>query len=260
MPLRFPFISKPLYHPLLREVINYTIYYGSPTTKVLGKLKAFDLVIIEPHLYDRWQIVELQEAGTVVLGYISFMESPIWNKDRFKLLKKSDFLLQSGRKIHFEQWDSYLMDLRETHYQDLLMNEIEDQIAAKGFNGIFIDTIGDIDDQILDPSEQNAMRESYKQMLARIKKLYPDTVLIQNRGFFTLEEVLPWIDGFLWEDWNGSWKQIGWMKLRVHAMRKAQKQGLYVLSVSMERDLHHQKEAQKLGFLHAVKEDGYQLL
>jgi hypothetical protein len=260
MPLNFPFISRPLYHSLLREVKNYTIYYGNPTINMLAKLKAFDLVIIEPHLYDRRQIAELQEAGTVVLGYISFMESPTWNKERFKLLQKNDFLLQLDRKIHFEQWDSYLMDLRETHFQELLMHEIEVQIAAKGFNGIFIDTIGDIDDQILDPLEQNAMRESYKHMLERIKKLSPDIVLIQNRGFFTLEAVLPWIDGFLWEDWNGSWKQIGWMKLRVHAIRKAQKQGLYVFTVSMERALHHRKEAEKLGFLHAVKEDGYQFL
>lgn len=261
MRFRLPFqASKPPYIPLFQGVNSYTIYYGNPTYPILSKLKAYDLIMIEPHLFQAGQIAELQESGTSVLGYISVMETPTWNAERYHRLKDSDFFIRNNKRIHFTEWDSYLMDLTQSHYQNLLIDEIEKQIIAKGCNGILFDTVGDMDDHMTEPLIQQAMKEAYTYFVKLVKTAYPRLALVQNRGFSTIDVVLPWIDGFLWEDWHGSWKQSGWMVPRVRAIRRAQEKGLFVFSVSMERLPLHQNEAEKLGFVHAVKDDGYQAL
>jgi polysaccharide biosynthesis protein PelA len=260
MSIRFPFVTKSTIQSRILPIKNYTIYYDAPSESVLTKLKTFDLVIIEPHLYGREQITQIKTSGTMTIGYLSVMQAPSWNMERFIDLLLSDFLLKNGEKQHFPEWDSYLMDLRQAHYQALLLKEIKLHITEKGFDGILLDTVADIDERIIDPLLQIKIRDAYLSFLQQIRSHFPHLIFIQNRGFSTLEMAKPYIAGMLWEDWQGDWKQDPWMKHQVDRIKNLKKKDFLVLSVSTDQTALHHKEAKKLGYIHTFKPNGYQVL
>lgn len=249
--------KTPSSHPL-DHVENFAIYYGEPAEPALEQLKNKDLVIIEPLLFSIQQITSIRSAGTLTFGYLSVMESPSWNQGRMSSLIPSDYLLQANKdRIHFPEWDSYLMDLRQKHYRVLLLAEIQTSIQDKGLDGLFLDTVGDIDDYIYEPSVVIQMRQAYQELLQDIRRIFPNLLLIQNRGFDSLDYSASFIHGLLWEDWRGEWRQDLWMKKRVERLQMEQKRQLKVFSISLKRDTASEKEARKLHFIHASQPDGY---
>lgn len=240
-----------------QHVKKYSLYYGNPTVQAIAKLKKKDLIIIEPQLYTREQIQDIQSNGTIVIGYLSVMESPTWNKLRMEELRSQDYFLQNGERMHFPKWDSYLMDLRQDHYRELLLSEIGISIANKGFQGIFLDTVGDIDDYIKDAAAQTQTREAYTTFLQQVKTSYPELSIIQNRGFDTLDYSAAYIDALLWEDWRANWKKDAWTKVRVKRLQEEQKKGMTIFSITLNKESSPGREARKLNFLHMNAPDGY---
>ncbi|MBP1967718.1 endo alpha-1,4 polygalactosaminidase [Paenibacillus aceris] len=240
-----------------QHVKNYSLYYGNPTVQAIAKLKTKDLIIIEPQLFTREQIKDIQSKGTLVIGYLSVMETPAWNKLRSKNLQSQDYYWQKGERVHFPQWNSYLMDLRHAHYREVLLAEIQTSIADKGMNGVFLDTVGDIDDYIKEKTAQTQTREAYVTLLQSVSKQYPQLSIIQNRGFETLDYSAALIDAFLWEDWRANWKKDTWMKANVEKLQKEQKKGLTVFSLSLHKESSPGREARKLNFIHMDAPDGY---
>lgn len=253
----FPFKKQVQASKPFQNVKDYSLYYGAPTEQAIIHLKSKDLIIIEPQLFSKVQIQNIQSKGTIVIGYISVMETPAWNNFRVKELLSSDYLLKHGERVHFKQWDSHLMDLRQSHYRQLLLSEIKTSISDKGLDGMFLDTVGDIDDWIQDAATQNQTREAYRSFLQDVSNQYPELSMIQNRGFDTLDYALPYIDGLLWEDWRANWKEDAWMKTRVDRLRKEQKKGLTVFSIHLNKESSPGKEARKLKFLHIDAPNGY---
>ncbi|MDR6885370.1 endo alpha-1,4 polygalactosaminidase [Bacillus sp. 3255] len=255
----FSFIWKQQAHATgpFQQVNNYSLYYGNPNVQAMAKLKTKDLVIIEPQLYTREQIQDIQAAGTLVIGYLSVMETPSWNQLRTEELREQDYFLHNDERIHFSKWNSYLMDLREAHYRQLLLSEIEASITSKGMQGIFLDTVGDIDDYMKDMEAQAPMREAYAAFLQEVKASYPGLSVIQNRGFDTLDDSAAYIDALLWEDWRGNWKKDPWTKARVERLQQEQKKGLVVFTLTMNKESSPGREARKLNFIPLNAPDGY---
>ncbi|PLT32609.1 putative glycoside hydrolase [Bacillus sp. V5-8f] len=189
----------------LKTVQDFKIYYGSPTTSIINKLSSYDMVVIEPHAYTIEQIKKIETQGTKTIGYISVIELSSWVNDFVAKTKEEDYYHQSnGKRVPIPAWNTYLMDISNPHYRQLLLSEIKAQIVQKQFDGVFLDTVDDLDHYWnTTPAERTKMREGYEALLKDIKKLYPNLVLVQNRGFETLQtNSLPYIDGFLWEDFN----------------------------------------------------------
>ncbi|MCY9694561.1 endo alpha-1,4 polygalactosaminidase [Paenibacillus alginolyticus] len=253
----FPFKKQVQASKPFQNVKDYSLYYGAPTEQAIMHLKSKDLIIIEPQLFSKVQIQDIQSKGTIVIGYISVMETPSWNSLRVKELLSSDYLLKHGERVHFKQWDSYLMDLRQLHYRQLLLSEIKTSISDKGLDGMFLDTVGDIDDWIQDAATQTQTREAYRSFLHDVSNQYPELSMIQNRGFDTLDYALPYMDGLLWEDWRANWKEDTWMRTRVDRLRKEQKKGLTVFSIQLTKESSPGREARKLKFLHIDAPNGY---
>ncbi|MCY9666616.1 endo alpha-1,4 polygalactosaminidase [Paenibacillus alginolyticus] len=253
----FPFKKQVQASKPFQNVKDYSLYYGAPTEQAIMHLKSKDLIIIEPQLFSKVQIQDIQSKGTIVIGYISVMETPSWNSLRVKELLSSDYLLKHGERVHFKQWDSYLMDLRQLHYRQLLLSEIKTSISDKGLDGMFLDTVGDIDDWIQDAATQTQTREAYRSFLHDVSNQYPELSMIQNRGFDTLDYALPYMDGLLWEDWRANWKEDTWMRTRVDKLRKEQKKGLTVFSIQLTKESSPGREARKLKFLHIDAPNGY---
>lgn len=239
------------------NVKSYTVYYGHPTEQAMRELAEKDLAIIEPTAYTTLQIDALRAAGTIVIGYFSVMEAPTWNAFRQERLQPDDYLLLNGERVHFAEWDSYLADLRRTSYRTLLLGELEMSIAAKGLDGVFLDTVGDIDEYVRDPMLQTELRLAYRELLEHTARLFPRLALLQNRGFGTLETALPFLHGFVWEDWRPDWEQDAWTKTRVKRLAKERKRGLHIFTISHNSDPVNAKAAGKLNFVHLNAPNGF---
>lgn len=238
-------------------VESYTIYYGAPTEQALQRLKQVDLAIVEPTAFTKEQLQEVQASGTLLIGYISVMEAPVWNVRRMQRLQEEDYYQPQGRKIHFAEWDSYLMDLRQPGYRSLLLSEVQESIIDKGLDGIFLDTVGDIDDYVTSPGDQRELRAAYRTWLQQLHGRTGSLPVIQNRGFDTLEHAVPYIQGVLWEDWKSGWERDAWTSSRVGRLLKEQKRGLKVFTVSSSFETSHGKAARKLRFVHLDVRGGY---
>lgn len=199
----------------MSEVKNFSIYYGWPSKEKLRELRSYDLAIIAPHAFSKEQINYLQAAGTIVMGYISVMQLESWKGLFVSNMQESDYYLQDGKKIYVKQWDTYIMDIRKDHYRQLLVDQVNTDIVAKGLDGVFLDTVDDIDYYLHKrDEEQGAFRTAYKTLLIEIKKQDSSLLLMQNRGFDTLKAGFEqFVGALLWERFNysklkaSSWEQ-----------------------------------------------------
>ncbi|MGF7030032.1 hypothetical protein J2T17_000937 [Paenibacillus mucilaginosus] len=243
----------------LQHIQSFAVYYAEPSEQALAALKKTGLAIIEPQMYTPQQVAGLQEAGTLPAAYLSVMESPSWNETRMGRLQPGDYLLQGGERTHFAAWDSYLMDLRQASYRQVLLDEIG-AAAEKGFTAVFLDTVGDIDEYVQEPALREEQRRSYVAFLREVKARFPGVFLIQNRGFDSLTASAPYLQGFLWEDWRGEWRQDEWSAKQVELVRRYQRKGLAVFAVSSRSEPKDAREAGRLRFVHLETPSGYDTL
>ena len=146
-----------------------------------------------------------QDSGTLVYGYINSMEADKWNQALYHQLLEDDFYKdKNGNKMYFEKWDSYLMDMSSEHYQHILLEEIKAQITDKKLDGVFLDTVGNID-SYLSGSEQKKQNEALTTFVKKIKNENGNLSIAQNWGFDTLAKyTAPYVDFIMWEDFSYS--------------------------------------------------------
>ncbi|AZB43961.1 glycosyl hydrolase [Bacillus sp. FJAT-42376] len=245
---------------VLKNVKTYKIFYDAPTPSIIKKMQAYDLVIIEPLLYTKTQIETIKKQGTKVFGYINSMEADNWNTAFMQKLTPEDFYQQSTQKYYIQQWDSYLMNMSSPHFRQLLLSEIGAQVAAKNMDGVFFDTVGNIDDYFSDqPAELAKQRSGLEQLLKSVKTMYPSLGIIQNWGIDTLKTTSAnYVDAIMWENFSHNVvSKDEWSKNQIDQLKALQQEkGITVLTVSFEQ---HSKSAwfsEQQGFLHykAVKD------
>ncbi len=190
-------------NPLL-DVNSYQIYYGHVDDLKAKQLGKKDMVVIEPHETTKEHVAELKKKGTITLGYISIMELQDWDEEFVANVQEDDYLKVNGEKVYVEDWDTYLMDITNKHYQQLLLNEIEEEIVKKQFDGIILDTVGDIDDFYGDDEElATHLRNGYVELLQAITSKHKELLLLQNWGFETLKTASKdYVDAIMWEGFN----------------------------------------------------------
>lgn len=184
------------------KIKSFGIYYNKLRDETINKLSKADVAIIEPRIVEVKEIDRIKAAATKVYGYISFVEQNK-NNSSFKDLSEECFYRPEGSKVSHDKWDSYFMDIRNPRYREFLMSEIQREIVDKKLDGIFIDTIGDIDDSSWDPNHKNSMRKSYIEFLKIIKGKFPSLAIIQNWGIYTAHNYSSkFIDGLMWENFS----------------------------------------------------------
>lgn len=230
----------------MNTIKSIKIYYGNATNSAIAQLSTYNAVIIEPYAFTTAQVAQLQAKGIKVFGYLSVMELEAPNK---ALVSDSDYFYYHNQKYIIPQWNTYIMDLSKPHYQSVLMNKVTSEIAGKQMDGVFLDTVGDIDDYFYnDPQTQDQFRSAYKTLLEKIKSACPNLSLIQNWGFDTLKTTSgSMIHAVLWEDFSKStitgdaWSQnwIRYFQRRTNLFR--------VITVSP--DVQSAAYAKKIGFI-----------
>ncbi|UTT43363.1 endo alpha-1,4 polygalactosaminidase [Exiguobacterium aurantiacum] len=245
----------------LDGVKNYQVYYGHPTEAILKDMQNYDLVIIEPLHYTKAQVEQIKARGTKVLGYISVMEVATWNTGLMSKLQSGDFFTRNGQRVHYSEWDSYLTNIASPHFQGLLLTEIQNQVVAKGIDGVFMDTVGDIDNEHLNnPTVLKQQRDGLVNFLKQARARYGDIAMVQNWGFDTLEtSTAPYIDGIMWESFNADTiKSDAWSQNMIKKLQAVDaKYSVKTLTISTRQNAESHKLAKDSGFIHFHEADAY---
>lgn len=197
-----PFYEAMMERGKIRVIKDFIIYYGNLDVKTIERLSKYDVVIIEPRNANKNQILSLKEKGTKVYGYLSVVEQNENNLE-FVSLKDDWFYKVNGDAVRNDQWESWYMDLSSDGYRRFLIEQVYLHITDKNLDGVFIDTVGDVEEFSFSENEKTAMINGYIELLKSMKTNYEEVSIIQNWGFNIAKEYSrDYIDGIMWEGFN----------------------------------------------------------
>jgi polysaccharide biosynthesis protein PelA len=181
----------------LNNINNFTVYYGHGK---IDTLKNFDLVILEPSAQDRDSIMRLKAAGIIVLAYVSVMEISKTNKN-YSVLREEDFLKVQGERVLNKEFDTELIDLRSKRWRAVLGHHIGNLFLNLGYDGVFLDTLGDIEFGNIVGELKHQLIDAALKFLQEIRERFKECIIIQNNGVNDLYAITGnLIDGICWEN------------------------------------------------------------
>lgn len=143
----------------------------------------FDLAVFDGTFHP--DLVRREDGGPVILGYLSTAEvlehGPFWSG-----VMGSDILV---RKKPY--WNSWVLDIRNQEWQDLLVLEAVPGILEQGFDGVFLDTL----DSALalelwtDEPRFRGTKQAVIGLMDRLRHAHPDAVIAVNRGLPVLPDI-----------------------------------------------------------------------
>jgi uncharacterized protein (TIGR01370 family) len=222
-------------------VQTYAIYYSDK--EPAAAFESYDLVVFDSDRHP--PIATLKEKGKIVLGYISLGEVEKY-RPYFNEVKKAGLLIEKN-----EVWtDAYKIDVRNPAWTKMVIEELVPEILAKGFDGVFLDTLDNPPDfERNNPTRYKGMTHAAAQLVKAIKHNYPKALIMQNRGYELLPEVAPHIDMVLGEsvyaDYNFDKKTYGFVESELYqqqvkmlkdAQKIAPKLKIYTLDYWKEGD------------------------
>ncbi len=153
-----------------------------------GAFARFDLVVFDGTWHP--DLVRRPDGGPVLLGYLSAAEvledGPFWPRTAGR-----DILVRKK-----PQWNSWVLDLRDPDWRDLLVREAVPAILEQGFDGVLLDTL----DSALalelwtDPDRWRGTREAVIRLVEDIRRAWPDMVIAVNRALPVLGEIASSLD------------------------------------------------------------------
>jgi hypothetical protein len=181
----------------LKFAKNFALYYGYGESRKLSK---YDMAIIEPKGMTEEDISYMKNKKTLILSYLSMVEvhpsEPIFNT-----LREEDFLYIDDEIARNTVFGTYLVDLSSKRWIEHLLSEVEYRLIYMDSDGIFLDTIGDLELSSIPNLVREEQIQSAMNILTTIKKKFPQHLLIQNNGLeYLCERTAPFIDGILWEN------------------------------------------------------------
>lgn len=181
----------------LERVRTYTVHYGRCK---LETLEAYDMVIVEPTALTLEGIRLLQRRSTLVIAYISFME--IRQEDPVYLaLAGEDWLQVEGAPVENTIYGNKLADLRSVRWTSMLMERVRKLLHEDGYDGIFIDTIGNVEWPSLPREVRKEQSQAAVKLIQSVKGFFKEYLLIQNNGVKELcTSTARWIDAVCWEN------------------------------------------------------------
>ena len=175
--------------PLRAE--TYLIDYSD--TPDMRQLQAVDFCVVHPDA--RIDLDRLHKSGRKVFAYISIVEvdpDVAYRKD----VKAAGIRYLAHNPI----WKSDMVDVLNPAWKKIVVEKLAGPIHARGYDGFFLDT-GDSVEVLAEknPAKAAEYRAAVVDLVRAIKERYPERKIIFNRGFAMVEQLLPFIDGFLVE-------------------------------------------------------------
>lgn len=95
---------------------------------------------------------------------------------------------------------AHRVDVRSAAWRDLVVQRIAPRVLAKGYRGLFLDTVDSAEWlEEREPRRFAGMRQAMVELIVALRTKFPDAMLIANRGFEILDRIAPSIDALLVE-------------------------------------------------------------
>lgn len=172
------------------KLLKWIVFYGVDAPESL--LAKYDIVILD-YRY-KGAVKNIISAGSKVCGYISLGEinssDPVFTDlDRNALLERNP------------NWTgTYRVDVRHPAWQALVLEKQIPGIISSGFNGLMFDTLDT--PPFLERSDVNryrGMSAAAIKLVAKIRSRWPDLMLISNRGYAILPDIVLDVDAIIAE-------------------------------------------------------------
>jgi len=150
---------------------SIAFYYNSIDS--VRELMNYERVVVSPNLITPKQIDTLKQANTDVFAYLSVGEF-----DGPSLPNN----LRTSSPAKNENWQSYAMDLTSPDWQ-LYLTKQSKSYLAKGFDGLFLDTLDSYYLFADNETEQRKQQQALVGIIAGLNQLAGEPKLILNRGF-----------------------------------------------------------------------------
>ncbi|WP_416828372.1 hypothetical protein [Ectobacillus polymachus] len=176
---------------------NYCLYDGTGNIEELAR---YDVMIVEPKMLRIGEVKQVKARNTVVLTYLSVaMVHP--TEAIFQELSAEDFLFVEGKPVINERFGTYLVNLQSKKWVDYVLKEVHRHLLVLDSDGLFFDTLGDLELTTIPLSLRDKQLEAAGNLLSVLKLLYPQYVIIQNNGLKRVcLHTAPYIDGICWEN------------------------------------------------------------
>lgn len=178
-----------------QSIESFALNYGPDNIEAF---KGYDVVVVEPENHTPEEIDELRQSNTIVLAYVSMMESGphhvLWPK-----VTPSMYLKDATGPVRQEMYNTTLMDLTVDKWRGLVSRHIGQLLKVGHYDGVFLDTLGDIERPYL--PKQTQIYEAACEWIAQLRGWFPNSIIIQNNGLeFVCLRTAPYVDGFVWEN------------------------------------------------------------
>lgn len=171
----------------LGTVRSYACYYGAGQ---LAELARRSLVILQPGHYGPRDLAELRAAGTRALAYVSLGETS-------SVGPETPWLLRDGANgpVRNAEWNTYYVDMRHEAFARRLLDEEIPPLLERGFDGLFLDGL-DAQDRFPE------LRGAAVALVRSIRRRLPDAILVANRAFTILDQLVDSLDGVMFESFT----------------------------------------------------------
>jgi polysaccharide biosynthesis protein PelA len=176
--------------PTIGTSFRWLAFYGVAAEEAV--LAAYDIVVLDSAF--QGSIGQLAAAGSRVCGYLSLGE--IRTSDPF-----IDELDHAALLPENPDWPgTRRVDIRSPSWRSLILDRQIPSLAAQGFTGLMLDTLDTPPYlELTNPSRYRGMRDAAVALVAAIRACRPDMLLIMNRGYALLPDVVGKLDALIAE-------------------------------------------------------------
>ena len=185
---------------ILEPIETWLCFYGGDApSEAYGR---FDVVVFDSTYHP--PLVRRADRGPVLLGYLSAGEileqGPFWSR-----VKGREILIQ-----HKPFWNSWVLDMRDPAWQELLIHEAVPRILAQGFDGVLVDTLDSALGLELwtDPARFQGTFSAVIEWMETLRRTFPDAVLAVNRGLPVLPDIAAFLDAVVVEGLYSTYQDV----------------------------------------------------
>jgi uncharacterized protein (TIGR01370 family) len=170
--------------------LRWLAFYGPTAEEEI--LATYDVVVLDSAF--QGSVSQVVAQGTRVCGYLSLGE--IRAADPF-----IDELDGAALLSENSDWpETYRVDIRSRSWRSLVLDRRIPSLAAQGFTGLMLDTLDTPPHlELLDSARYGGMRDAAVALVKSIRTRWPELMLIMNRGYALLPDVLDKIDALIAE-------------------------------------------------------------
>ncbi len=182
--------SKASSIPEKQNCIRWLVFYGTTADETI--LASYDIVILDAGF--QGSISRIAAEGAQVCGYASLAEF----RTSDPLL---EFLDQEALLPENPDWPgTRRVDVRHPSWRSLILDRQIPAIASRGFTGCMFDTLDTPAYlELSDPVRYRGMREAAAELVDSIRIRWPEMMLIVNRGYALLPDLVQKIDAVIAE-------------------------------------------------------------